>query len=308
MKSRYIAIAVFFFATLFSVKAQQDAQYTQYMYNTMVFNPAYAGSRGVLSIESLYRTQWVGLNGAPDTGTLAINTPLGQSERVGLGVSIINDKIGPSQETYFDVSFSYSIPVSRYGVLAFGIKGGLSWLNVDFNKLNAFEPDDQFLQPNVNNVFSPNIGLGVYYHTSNFYLGLSAPNIIETNHFDASPNVSYVAKERINYYLMSGYVFDLGKNTKFKPATLVKAVKGAPIQLDVSANFLFNEKFMLGAAWRWEAALSGMAGFQISDMIMIGYAYDSDTTNFGNFNSGSHELFLRFEIFKQGRLLSPRFF
>ncbi len=308
MKSRYITLTVFLFATLFSVKAQQDAQYTQYMYNTMVFNPAYAGSRGVLSIESLYRTQWVGLEGAPDTGTISFNTPVGDSERLGIGVSIINDEIGPSQETYFDASFSYTIPVSNYGKLAFGIKGGLSWLNVDFNKLSAFEANDQYLQPNVDNVFSPNVGVGVYYHTPNFYLGLSAPNLIETNHFDASPNVSYVAKERINYYLMSGYVFDLGENTKFKPATLIKAVQGAPLQLDVSANFLFSEKLMLGAAWRWDAALSAMAGFQVSEMIMIGYAYDADTTNLGNFNSGSHEIFLRFEIFSRGRMLSPRFF
>lgn len=306
---RYLALMILTFVSLFSLEAQQDAQYTQYMYNTMIYNPAYAGSRGVFSIESLYRTQWVGLDGAPDTGTFSFNTPVGQGERVGLGLSIINDRIGPSQETYFDASFSYTLPISDVGKLAFGVKGGFSWLNVDFNKLNAFEPNDQFLQTNVDNTFSPNVGLGIYYHTPNFYLGLSAPNMIETDHFDASPTgVSYVAKERVNYYLMSGYVFDLSRHTQFKPATLVKAVEGAPLQVDLSANFLFYEKLILGAAWRWDAAVSGMAGFQLSETLMIGYAYDADTTHLGNFNSGSHELFLRFEILTQGSVLSPRFF
>lgn len=290
----------------FFASAQQDAQYTQYMYNTISVNPAYAGSRDVLSVVGLYRSQWVGLDGAPETQTLSIHAPVGN--KVGLGLSIVNDEIGPSNETYIDVDFSYTLNVGATAKLALGIKAGANLLSVDYNKLTGDE--DVIFQDNIDNRFMPNVGIGAYWYDDKYYLGFSSPDLLETEHYDDDEVAeSYLAKERLHAYLMGGYVFDLDYNLKFKPAFLVKAVDGAPLQVDISVNFLINERFTLGAAYRWSAAVSGLAGFQISDQLMIGYAYDQETTELRKYNSGSHEIVLRFELFKNvGNTISPRFF
>ena len=297
------------------VNAQQDAQYTQYMFNTMSVNPAYAGSRGQLSIAALYRSQWVGLDGAPKSQTLNLHSPI-RNSKIGYGISVVNDNIGDGvvQETYFDAVISYSIDVSLEGKLSFGLKAGGNLLNLDFNGLRNFDVEP-VAADNIQNKFSPNVGLGMYYHTNKFYAGLSAPNLLQTEHFDNSQqnanSVQFLSKERINFSFITGDVFDLNNNFKFKPALLTKVVGGAPLQVDFSANFMFNDKFTFGAAYRWDAALSGMAGFQITDQLMLGLAYDKETTELGGtqFNDGSFEIFLRFELVKSfQRLVSPRFF
>lgn len=285
--------------------AQQDSQFTNYMYNTANVNPAYVGSREVLSIFGLYRTQWVGLEGAPETGTFSISSPI--NEKVGLGLSVINDRIGPSDETNISVDFSYNINLNENYKLFFGLKGSANLLNVDYTKLNIYNPTDPRFQNNIDNQFSPNVGAGLYLHSDKGYVGLSVPYMIETKHYNDS-DLS-VASEKMHYHLIGGYVFEFSDNIKFKPAFLTKLVQGAPLQVDLSANFLFNEKFTLGAAYRWDAAVSALAAFQISEKLLIGYAYDLDTTKLGNYNSGSHELFLRFELFKNyERIVTPRFF
>jgi len=287
------------------VNAQQEAQFTQYMYNTISVNPAYAGSRDVLSITGLYRTQWVGLEGAPKTATFSMNTPLG--ERVGLGLSVVNDRIGPSDENNIAADFSYNIPVGLTSRLYFGVKASANILNIDYTKLDMYNPSDSQYQFNVDNKFSPNIGAGVYFQAEKGYVGLSVPYLLETNHFKNSTSTDL--KEKMHSYLIGGYVFDLSESIQFKPAILTKMAIGAPLQVDLSANFLFNEKFTLGAAYRWDAAVSAMAGFQITPGLLVGYGYDFDTTNLGNYNSGSHEIFLRFEIFKGKKpMINPRFF
>lgn len=297
------------------VRAQQDAQYTQYMYNTMSVNPAYAGSRGQLSIAALYRSQWVGLDGAPKTQTLNLHSPI-RNSKLGYGISVVNDNIGDGvvQETYFDAVISYTLDVSQEGKLSFGLKAGGNLLNLDFEGLRNFD-NEPIQGNNIENQFSPNIGLGLYYHTNTFYAGISAPNLLESDYFDNSQrdanSVQFLSTERINFYFITGYVIDLNYNTKFKPALLTKVVSGAPIQLDLSASFLFNEKFSVGAAYRWDAAFSALFGFQLSEQLMIGLAYDRETTELGStaFNDGSFEVFLRFELIKSfNRLVSPRFF
>ena len=306
---KIIAI-VFIFTSIWGLKAQQDAQYTQYMYNTLAVNPAYAGSRGVLSINGLHRSQWVGLDGAPTTQTLNFNTPLGR--RVGIGLSIVNDEIGngTNQDTYFDAAVSYTVPTSETGKLSFGLKAGGHALNIDFSKLQNYNNEANTVGlSNIDKKFSPNFGAGVYYHTDKFYAGLSVPNFLKTEHFDGSS--SSLAQERMNIYLITGYVFDVNPNLKFKPAALLKAVNGAPLQIDLSANFLLNEKFTLGAAYRWDAAISALFGFQITDQFMLGLAYDKETTELGNtaFNDGSFEVLLRYEFrTKYKNVIAPRFF
>ncbi|MFE3869579.1 type IX secretion system membrane protein PorP/SprF [Flavobacterium sp. LS2P90] len=302
MKTKLFSL-VLMFTTMVSF-AQQDAQFTQYMYNTININPAYAGSRGALSIFALHRTQWVGLDGAPVTNAVSVNTPLNNSN-LGLGVSIINDKIGPTHENTISADLSYTIPASETFKLSFGIKATANLFNLDVSRLNPAD-DDPSLH-DYSNKFSPNIGAGVYLHSDKAYIGFSIPNFIESKRYD--DNEVAIFKEKINYYLIAGYVFDLNSGIKFKPALLTKMVEGAPLQSDVSANFMFSDKFVVGVAYRWSAALSAMVGFQVSEGLYIGYGYDHETTSLNRYNSGSHEIFLRFELFKNNnKIVTPRFF
>lgn len=285
--------------------AQQDAQFTQYMYNTININPAYAGSRGAMSIFGLYRTQWVGLDGAPKTATASIHTPINESN-FGVGLSFINDEIGPTNQNTISADVSYTVPMNETLKLSFGIKGTGNFFSMDNSDLNAVDVTDRALQ-NVNE-FKGNIGAGLYLHSDKYYVGLSVPNFIENkNTYDA--NTVAVYTQKMNFYLIGGYVFDLSPNLKFKPAVLAKAVGGAPLQVDASANFMFFDKLVVGGAYRWDAAFSAMAGFQITDGLFLGYGYDNETTNLRRYNSGSHEIFLRFELFNNyNKIISPRFF
>lgn len=306
-KSSLIKSLILVFITLLGIdiSAQQDPQYTQYMYNTMSVNPGYAGQREVLSATALYRTQWVGIDGAPKTLTFGIHSPL-ENNRLGLGLNIVSDQLGPAIETSLDANFSYSIPMDILGEteLSFGIKGGFHLLDTDWSKGIYRNPDVAF-NDNVN-LFSPTLGAGLYLHSNNWYVGLAVPNFITTNHYDDFQES--LATERMHYFLIGGYVFDVSNNTKLKPAFLVKAVNGAPIIADLSINALIDDTFTLGLAYRWDDAISGLVGFQVSDELYIGYAYDLTTTNLSNYNSGSHEIMLRFELRSVGKILSPRFF
>ena len=303
MKTRIITFITMLLAAV--VYGQQDAQFTQYMYNTININPAYAGSRGAMSIFALHRTQWVGLDGAPTTNAASINTPTNNSN-LGLGVSFVNDKIGPTNENTISGDLSYTIPTSENFKLSFGMKATANLFNLNVDKLNPADQGDPQFQ-NLRNVFTPNVGAGIYYHSDKAYLGLSVPNFIQTNRYN--DNQVAIFKEKINYYLIGGYVFDLSYDIKFKPAFLTKLVEGSPLQVDVSANFMFIEKVVVGVAYRWSAAMSAMVGFQVTDGMYIGYGYDLETTNLENYNSGSHEIFLRYEIFKNNeKVITPRFF
>ena len=302
MKTKFIIFALLLVFTV--SKAQQDAQYTQYMYNTININPAYAGSRNVLSVFGLHRTQWLGLDGAPVTNAFSINAPINNS-RIGVGLSFVNDRIGPTNENTVSADVSYSVPTSEDFKLSFGVKGTANFFNLDVTKLLARNPTDLSYQ-NVAN-FSPNFGAGAYFHSNKTYFGISVPNILQTIRY-ADNSVS-VNKERLNLYVIAGHVFDLSSDIKLKPAFLFKAVQGAPLQADLSANFMFVNKFVLGAAYRWSAAASLMAGFQANESLYIGYGYDLETTRLRTYNAGSHEIFLRYEFFNRtNRIVSPRFF
>ena len=302
MKTRILLFVLMFTGVL--SYAQQDSQFTQYMYNTININPAYAGSRGALSMFALHRTQWVGFEGAPVTNTVSLNTPINESN-LGLGVSLINDKIGPTTENTISADLSYTLQTSEIWKLSFGIKATANLFDLDPSKLNPVNATDPSLQNY--NKFTPNIGAGLYLHSDKAYVGISVPNFIQTNRYD--DNEVAIFKEKINYYLIAGYVVDLNDYVKFKPALLTKMVKGAPLQVDVSTNFMFYDKFMLGVAYRWSASVSAMAGFQITDGLYIGYGYDHETTNLQKYNSGSHEIFLRYELFNNiSKITTPRFF
>ena len=313
MRNSLIALILLVVLGSFTGHAQQDPQYTQYMYNTQVINPAYAGNRDALSFGLLYRTQWVGLDGAPKTGTFTVNSPIGSLDNMGLGLSVVTEELGPASESNITVDYAYAINLSDQAELSFGLKAGIDILDVDFTKLNIFDITDPRFQNNIDNRVQPQIGAGVYYNTDRFYAGLSVPNFLTTRHFDEGSieNVEKetIAAERLHYFLIAGYVFDLSDNVKFKPATLVKAVSGSPLQWDVSANFMLYEKFTAGLAYRWDAAMSALVGFQATDGIFLGFGYDYQTTDLEQYSDGSYEFFIRFDIFnKPEKLLTPRFF
>ena len=301
MKKFKLLIGIFvLISSISTVFAQQDPQYTQYMYSMNILNPAYAGSRGVTSIGLLGRTQWVGVDGAPQTATLSINGPVGKN--VGLGFSVIHDEIGPVKEDNLYADFSYTLNFSGEDKFAFGIKAGATFLNV-----REFTTVDQDPLNVPVSLVAPNFGVGVMYYNDRFYAGLSVPNFIESRYLDTKNGISSSASEKTHYFLTSGYVFDLDENLKLKPSTMLKAAPGAPLSVDLSLNLLIQEKVELGLSHRLDDSISGMVGFNVSQDLRIGYAYDHTTSNFGVFNSGSHEIMILFDLNKK-KIKSPRFF
>ncbi|WP_422860684.1 type IX secretion system membrane protein PorP/SprF [Flagellimonas sp. S174] len=299
------AFLILFVLISFQLEAQQDPQFTQYMYNTLSVNPGYAGSRGHLSILGMHRSQWVGINGAPTSQVLAIDGPVG--EKVGLGLVATYDELGPSNELFLDGNISYSIQVGENNKrLSFGLKAGGRLFNVDFSE-GLFRNPDVAFQDNIENRFFPTVGAGAYYHTERAYLGFAIPNFFSEDHYDGT--TQEIATERLHYFLIGGLVRDISADIKFKPAFFVKWVPGAPIIADISANFMIRETVTAGIAYRWDDSFSGLLGLQISPTLNVGYAYDRTTTDLRNFNSGTHEVFLRFELKTQEkRLKSPRFY
>jgi type IX secretion system PorP/SprF family membrane protein len=295
--------------TVTSSFGQQDPQYTHYMYNMNVVNPAYAGSRETLSFGILGRTQWVGIDGAPRTITANIHAPVGNN--LGLGLSVIADEIGPVKEQNIYADISYTLEVSDEAKLAFGLKAGFTFFNVDL--VNLTLPDntqgiDDLFDENGNNTF-PNIGAGLYYYTDDYYIGLSVPNILQTVHFDKSNNIVSKASEKMHGFLTAGYVFNLNENIDFKPAVMLKAVPGSPLSVDISGNFLINERFELGLAYRFDDSIDGLVSFLVTDDLRVGYSYDYTLSNLGDYNSGSHEIFLQYDVnLSRKNLKSPRFF
>ncbi len=301
-----IVFVLFLAAFTLQSNAQQDPQYTNYMFNTLSVNSAYAGSRGHLSVTALHRTQWVGIEGAPQTQSLTVESPIGNN--LGLGVAIVNDKLGPSREMYLDGNLSYTIRLNNKSRLSFGLKAGARLLNVDL--FDGFQTNADV--SSINNRFLPTVGAGMYWRNDKTYIGVSVPNFLTKEHFDRdsfNSNTFEVSAERLHYFLIAGKVFDLSDSVKFKPAFLGKFVVGAPAIVDLSANFMLYDKFRIGAAYRWDDSFSGLIGLQLTPKLLLGYAYDLTTTRLGDFNSGTHEIMLRFELLtKEKQLKSPRFF
>lgn len=299
--------------TFVKVSAQQDPQFTHYMYNMSVINPGYAtDNEGVINLGGLYRTQWVGAVGAPKTGTLFVHSPI--AKRVEVGLSIVSDDIGDvvhENNIYADVA--YVIPISETKKLSFGVKAGITLFDADFNGFQYSDATpDQAFAANINQSF-PNVGAGAFYFGENYYLGLSAPNFLTTKHLESKDGIKTTGVEEVHYFLTGGYVFDLSQSVRFKPAFMTKVVTGAPLSMDLTANFLFNERFELGAGYRVDDSVSGLAAFSITPNFRIGYSYDYTLTNLGDFNSGSHEIFLLFDLDtsnlkSKGYEKSPRFF
>ena len=299
----FVSILALFVSEL---KAQQDPQYTQYMYNMSIINPAYAGSKEHVSGGILYRKQWVNIEDAPSTGTFFLHSPVGKN--VGLGFSAISDKIGPVEESNFYGDFSYTLNLGGEHRLAFGLKLGLTNHKVDYNFISGTLPDidDDAFSGNPNDTFF-NMGTGLFYYTNKYYIAVSAPNVLKQSYLDF--NGTNYGNETLHTFVTGGYVFDLNPNLKFKPFGLVKLAANAPLSYDVSTNFLWREKFEIGATYRREDSFGAMVGFSINPSLRIGYAYDHIVSDLSVVSTSSHEVMVLFDLnFPKKVSRSPRYF
>jgi type IX secretion system PorP/SprF family membrane protein len=299
-------IITILFLTLNTVAfGQQDPQYTQYMYNQAIINPAYAGSNESLSLVSLYRNQWTSFEGAPKTLTVSAHTPL--REKTGIGISFISDQLGPVKENNIYADFSYTINLRNSSKFAFGIKAGLTIHDIALNSsVITFEPGDPLFRSDVSKV-NPNVGFGSFLYSDNYYIGLSVPNILNSTHLD-NDGIAF-GNETKHYFFTGGYVFQLSEQIKFKPSFLIKSSFDSPMSFDVNANFLFYDRFELGASYRNIDSFSGLIGFSITENIRLGYAYDHIISDLKIASTSSHEVFLVFDFYFKNKVSrSPRFF
>lgn len=305
-----ILIVSLLLGSALGVSAQQNPMYSQYMFNTMAINPAYAGSRNVVSATALHRNQWSGMAGAPKTTTLTIDAPF-RNKRVGLGLQLINDQLGISKTTGAVLSYAYRLRMDK-GSLAFGVQGSgvqyrADYTSVDLGNGGAYDPA---FAENVNKMLF-NFGTGVYYNSDKFYIGLSAQDLLNTRitEYEAPNDSTGGSFKNLHLFFATGYVFALDETFKLKPSVLVKGVKGAPVEADINAMLWINDVIAVGAQYRTSADVAGILEIQATPQIRIGYSYDYSVTPLRNFNSGSHEIMLRYEFgFERGKILSPRYF
>jgi type IX secretion system PorP/SprF family membrane protein len=282
------------------------------MDNMLVVNPAYAGSRDALTVTSLYRSQWVGFEGAPITQTLTLHTPL-KNEHIGLGLSVLNDKIGPTNNTSAFAYYAFIMRLTSKSKLALGLSAGVNIFQANFDDLNLDEPIDPTFQNNFNNYMTPNFGFGAYYSRERFYAGISVPNLIENNYsyIKQKNGTTLLGYEQRHYYFIAGAMLRFSEFFDFKPTALIKVTQAAPIQADLTASFIFMKKFSLGAMWRTGASIGVLVGLDITEQLHFGYSYDfSYGLKTPIYNKGSHEILLRYDfVFSNKRQIhSPRYF
>lgn len=302
----FLVIAPLFFGA--KTMAQQDPMYTQYMENLMTVNPAYAGSKDLLSLMIVSRDQWVTMADAPDTRTIAVHTPV-TNTNMGLGLSILNDQIGPVKQTglYFD--YSYTLHFNNQHNLALGLKAGVNFYDASLTELLTNDPDDPVFASDINRSFLPNFGVGAFYYTNRYYLGLSVPKFIKNTINKNGFAVEHLNKEEIHLFLMGGYVFDVNRIVKFKPSFLYRYVSNAPLSFDLNGTFMFYDRLWLGAMYRLGESFGALVQVQATNQLKIGYSYDLPISRLGAYNKGTHEIMLSFDFnFNRGRVRSPRYF
>ena len=306
---RKISIIIIIVLSALFTNAQQDAMFTHYMDNTLAINPGYAGSRGALTVMGLHRSQWVGFNGAPTTQTVLFHTPI-LLQKAGIGLSMINDKVGPTSTMSFYLDFSYKIKITKKLNLAFGLKGGFNRLSNDINALKLVETQDNAFTTNFDTKFLPNFGAGLYLFTDKFYVGVSSPKILENDYSEKTITTTDAGGEKRHYFLIAGYAYKLNPSWVIKPTMFYKATKAAPMELDFTVQAIYQNKVWGGVMYRTGDAAGVLIGFSITDQFDIGYSYDWSFTNTTmKYNEGSHEIMLRYDfIFKTAKIKSPRYF
>lgn len=288
--------------------AQQDPMFTQYMHNPVSINPAYAGSRGTLNFVAMHRQQWVGIDGAPKTLTLSVNSPfLGYN--VGIGLSLIHDEIGPIKQTGIYADYSYHLKVTTKTKLAFGLKGGMNMYDVNLLNLIGAQNDDHLSLYGARKLFLPNFGVGSYLYSNRFYVGFSIPKMLQNSLSDDENTLNYTNKEERHLFLTGGVVLDIAENIKFKPSTTIRIVSGSPVSAEVSAAILLHDRLWVGGMFRLGDSIGALAKFDLTDQLSLGYSYDLTQSGLKPFNQGTHEVFVSYDVaFKSKKILSPRYF
>lgn len=290
------------------VKAQQDPMYTQYMENLTILNPAYVGSKDVLTAMAVVRNQWVSMPGAPDTRTLAISSPV-QGYNMGLGLSFLSDRIGVIKQNGLYLDYAYRLRISTNQLLSLGLKGGINFYEAGLAGLQTNDPNDPVFAQDVNRKFMPNLGVGVFLSSPRYYIGLSAPKLIE-NKINANGFSSEgISREQIHLFFMTGYVFDINKIVKFKPSVLTSFVANAPVSVSLTGTLLFYDRFWLGTMYRFGDSFGGLFQIQVTNQLKVGYSYDLSINKLSAYNNGTHEIMIIYDFnFGQGKIRSPRYF
>jgi type IX secretion system PorP/SprF family membrane protein len=291
-----------------TAKAQQHPMYSQYMFNMMNINPAYAGSRGVGTVTALYRNQWEGIEGAPKTASVGFDMPV-KTKKIGIGFQVYDDKLGIERTSGFNASYAFRIQLTESGTLSLGLQAGLLNYRANYTESVTFQPGDPAFSRNISGIL-PAAAAGIYYNSDKFYLGVSTPALLNTKiSYDNVASVSGVTGRDMHLYLASGFVVNLNRDLVLKPSLLVKAVSGAPVEYDMNANLWISNTIAFGFSYRTGDAYVGMAELQLSRQFRIGYAYDKTFNSLGNLNTGTHELMLRYEFGStNGKVASPRYF
>jgi len=310
--SKLSCIVCLFFANINTGKAQYDAMFTQYMFNEMFINPAYAGSKDAMAISLLHRQQWVNFPGRPITTTASIHGPV-LGKKMGIGLSFLNEKIGTLNRNLVYLNYSYRVKIGKTGTLAFGLMGGI---HNQVNKLSTVKTTDdndvQFTQ-NTPSVITPNFGAGIYYSNPKFYAGISVPRLVDDNvSFTSTGGVlktTKISPSSFHYYLVLGGIIELNDNLKLKPQAMVKAVQNAPIEFDVNVNALIKNLIWAGVGYRSGSDIVGILGVQINPQLNFTYSYDYGLTKIQKYSVGSHEIALGYVFaYKGKKIVSPRYF
>ena len=309
MKKIIIIVLLFVGSAAF---AQQDVLFTQYMYDKLEFNPAYAGSQELFAMDMLARIQWVGINGAPRTISYTAHTPL-RNPHIGLGFDAIRDELGPTTDYGVLGSFAYRVifPTTK---LCFGVAAGIKYADIDWNALDPKDGNDFELNNQVKNKVVPDVDFGIYYYGKQFYVGVSSKHLLQNQMIveSTSPSDTKNSYTKLlrHFYGMAGGAFPLGDNVVFMPSILCKYVENAPFQTDLNASFMIYNVLTLGASYRTDAALGLLVEVNITKNFTFGYSYDIWFNSLKQYNKGSHEIHLGccFDIFDRNRMLTPRYF
>jgi len=307
-----ISFVLTFLINNVNVIAQQAPMFTHYMFNTLAVNPAYAGSRDALTLTALHRSQWVDFSGAPLTNSFTLHSPI-KNTPIGLGLNLLNDRIGPVNNSVITGQFAYMLKLNSKSKLSLGLNGGVNVLQANLSTLQLNQQADPTFQNNISNRMTPSFGVGAYYSRERFYAGLSVPNLIENkiSSINTLNGTSLIGKDKRHYFFIAGAVFNLSENVALKPTVLAKVTQASPIQADVTASFIFMKKLSLGAMYRSNDAVGALVGLNISQQLHIGYSFDwSFGIRTAKYNQGTHEFMLRYDLISisKKQIHSPRYF
>lgn len=289
--------------------AQQEPMVSQYMFNGLFLNPAYAGSQEHITTTMLFRKQWVKLDGSPSTFTTAADMPLNKN-KMGVGLVLVNDRIGVTDQTDIVGNYAYNIKLGG-GKLAFGLKAGISYYKASLSELTTWDENDYIFKNDLQGKVIPKFGFGMYYHhKGKWYAGFSIPTLLayeKGNGF--SFDINETSFMRRHYMLTGGYIFTASKNVKLKPSVLFKYIPGAPFQADINFSVLFKETVWLGTSFRTGDAMVGFIEYQASNRFRVGYSYDFTFSQVRKYSSGSHEIMIGYDFVNNNvKVKSPRYF